>query len=99
MEIPQVLALPLDEAARRLEAAGCSYEVQPLLPPPFPHSLMQQIPARRPPLGIKRMTSLSSAPAVPVFLPASSPRKKAQMLSFWKNFPFQAAILWLAEAA
>ena len=27
MEIPQVLALPLDEAARRLEAAGCSYEV------------------------------------------------------------------------
>ena len=23
----------------------------------------------------------------------------AQMLSFWKNFPFQAAILWLAEAA
>lgn len=47
----------------------------------------------------KPMTSLSSAPAVPVFLPASSPRKKAQMLSFWKNFPFQAAILWLAEAA
>ena len=26
-------------------------------------------------------------------------KKKAQMLSFWKNFPFQAAILWLAEAA
>ena len=33
MEIPQVLALPLKEAARRLEAAGCSYEVQSLLPP------------------------------------------------------------------
>ena len=33
MEIPQILALPLKEAARRLEAAGCSYEVQPLLPP------------------------------------------------------------------
>lgn len=33
MEIPQVLALPLKEAARRLEAAGCSYEVQLLLPP------------------------------------------------------------------
>ena len=28
MEIPQVLALPLKEAARRLEAAGCSYDVQ-----------------------------------------------------------------------
>ncbi len=33
MEIPQVLALPLDEAVRRLEVAGCTYEVQPLLPP------------------------------------------------------------------
>ena len=33
MEIPQVLALPLEEAARRLEVAGCTYEVQPLLPP------------------------------------------------------------------
>ena len=33
MEIPQVLALPLQEAARRLEAAGCTYEVQLLLPP------------------------------------------------------------------
>ena len=28
MEIPQVLALPLEEAVRRLEAAGCTYEVQ-----------------------------------------------------------------------
>lgn len=33
MEIPQVLALPLQEAARRLEAAGYTYEVQLLLPP------------------------------------------------------------------
>ena len=33
MEIPQVLALPLQEAARRLEAAGYTYEVQPLMPP------------------------------------------------------------------
>ena len=36
MEIPQVLALPLEEAVRRLEAAGCSYEVQPLLQPLLP---------------------------------------------------------------
>lgn len=33
MAIPQVLALPLKEAARRLEQAGCTYEVQLLLPP------------------------------------------------------------------
>lgn len=33
MEAPQVLALTLDEAVRRLEAAGCTYEVQSLLPP------------------------------------------------------------------
>lgn len=33
MEIPQVLVLPLDEALRRLEAAGCTCEVQSLLPP------------------------------------------------------------------
>ncbi len=33
MAIPQVLALPLEEAVRRLEEAGCTYEVQLLLPP------------------------------------------------------------------
>lgn len=33
MSVPFVLALPLDEAARRLEEAGCTYEVQGLLPP------------------------------------------------------------------
>lgn len=33
MNIPQVLALPLAEAERRLKEAGCTYEVQSLLPP------------------------------------------------------------------
>lgn len=33
MTTPNVLALPLAEAARRLEAAGFSYEVEVLLPP------------------------------------------------------------------
>lgn len=33
MAIPQVLALPLEEAASRLAAAGYTYEVQLLLPP------------------------------------------------------------------
>lgn len=33
MTVPNVLALPLAEAARRLEAAGFSYEVEVLLPP------------------------------------------------------------------
>lgn len=33
MEMPDVLALPLDEAACRLEQAGWSWEVQSLLPP------------------------------------------------------------------
>lgn len=33
MTAPNVLALPLAEAARRLEAAGYSYEVEVLLPP------------------------------------------------------------------
>lgn len=33
MTAPNVLALPLAEAARRLEAAGFSYEVEVLLPP------------------------------------------------------------------
>lgn len=33
MDIPQVLALPLDEAEGRLKAAGISYTVEALLPP------------------------------------------------------------------
>lgn len=33
MAIPQVLALPLEEAVRRLEEAGCTYEVLALLAP------------------------------------------------------------------
>lgn len=33
MTAPNVLALPLAEAERRLEAAGYSYEVEVLLPP------------------------------------------------------------------
>lgn len=33
MEMPNVLALPLDEAACRLEQAGWSWETRPLLPP------------------------------------------------------------------
>lgn len=33
MAVPQVLALPLEEAARILEAAGIGYETQVLLPP------------------------------------------------------------------
>lgn len=33
MDMPNVLALPLDEAACRLEQAGWSFEVQSLLPP------------------------------------------------------------------
>lgn len=33
MEAPSVLALPLDEALRRLQQAGFSCEVQALLPP------------------------------------------------------------------
>lgn len=33
MDIPQVLALPLEEAERRLKQAGCTYEVKSLLPP------------------------------------------------------------------
>lgn len=33
MTAPNVLALPLDEAVKRLEAAGFSYEVELLLPP------------------------------------------------------------------
>lgn len=33
MSIPQVLALTLEEAVRRLEEAGVSYEVKALLPP------------------------------------------------------------------
>lgn len=33
MAMPNVLALPLDEAACRLEQAGWSFEVQALLPP------------------------------------------------------------------
>lgn len=33
MQVPNVLALPLDEAIKRLEAAGVAYEVKVLLPP------------------------------------------------------------------
>ncbi len=33
MDMPEVLALPLDEASRRLTQAGWSFEVQTLLPP------------------------------------------------------------------
>ncbi len=33
MIVPDVLALPLEEAAYRLKAAGVTYEVQSLLPP------------------------------------------------------------------
>lgn len=33
MAAPEILALPLEEAGRRLAQAGCSWEVQPLLPP------------------------------------------------------------------
>lgn len=33
MAAPIVLALPLAEAARRLENSGFTYEVEPLLPP------------------------------------------------------------------
>jgi hypothetical protein len=33
MQVPNVLALSLEEAMRRLEAAGVEYEVKVLLPP------------------------------------------------------------------
>lgn len=33
MQVPNVLALPLEEAVKRLEAAGVQYEVRVLLPP------------------------------------------------------------------
>lgn len=33
MQVPNVLALPLEEAVKRLEAAGVQYEVKVLLPP------------------------------------------------------------------
>lgn len=33
MQVPNVLALPLEEAVQRLEAAGVQYEVKVLLPP------------------------------------------------------------------
>lgn len=33
MQVPNVLALSLDEAIKRLEAAGVEYQVQVLLPP------------------------------------------------------------------
>ncbi len=33
MDMPDVLALPLEEAAKRLNAAGYDFEVQSLLPP------------------------------------------------------------------
>ena len=33
MQVPNVLALSLDEAVRRLEEAGVAYEVKVLLPP------------------------------------------------------------------
>lgn len=33
MKVPNVLALPLDEAIKRLEAVGAQYEVKVLLPP------------------------------------------------------------------
>ncbi|MBQ8418593.1 MAG: hypothetical protein IJX10_08205 [Phascolarctobacterium sp.] len=33
MQVPNVLALPLDEAIKRLEAVGAQYEVKVLLPP------------------------------------------------------------------
>ena len=33
MQVPNVLALPLEEAMRRLEAAGVECEVKVLLPP------------------------------------------------------------------
>ncbi len=33
MQIPNVLALPLEEALRRLDATGVQYEVKVLLPP------------------------------------------------------------------
>lgn len=33
MQVPNVLALPLDEALQRLDAAGVQYEVKVLLPP------------------------------------------------------------------
>ncbi len=33
MQFPNVLALPLEEALRRLEAEGIEYEVKVLLPP------------------------------------------------------------------
>ena len=33
MQVPNVLALSLDEAVKRLEEAGVAYEVKVLLPP------------------------------------------------------------------
>ena len=33
MQVPNVLALSLDEAVRRLEEAGVAYEIKVLLPP------------------------------------------------------------------
>ncbi len=33
MDMPDVLALPLEEAARRLRKAGWTYEIQKLFPP------------------------------------------------------------------
>lgn len=33
MQVPNVLALPLEEAVKRLEASGVQYEVKVLLPP------------------------------------------------------------------
>ncbi len=33
MQVPSVLALPLEEALRRVEAAGLQYEIKVLLPP------------------------------------------------------------------
>lgn len=33
MTVPNVLALPLNEAVRRVEDAGFSYEIEVLLPP------------------------------------------------------------------
>lgn len=33
MQVPNVLALPLEEAVQRLEAAGVQYEIKVLLPP------------------------------------------------------------------
>lgn len=59
----------------------------------------QPILARHPPLGIKTYDIIVIGSGGAGLSAGIVAKEKAQMLSFWKNFPFQAAILWLAEAA